>query len=110
MTAISELIVRITRESASTPDAHILFLNFMGDPPHVLATFIQCVSQGQRLGLEVLHAMITSVDSKNGLGYEGWVPIQEPRQTCIRLLRPLLSALCYHHLEYVFSRLSNRID
>lgn len=58
--ALSELIVRIVRESASTPDGHILFINFMGSPPHALSEFIERVIQGQKLGLDVLHTMITA--------------------------------------------------
>ena len=58
--AISEIIIRIVRESASTPDAHILYMNFMGHPPHALSQLVDQVCKGNPIGLDVLHTMITA--------------------------------------------------
>lgn len=82
----------------STPDAHMLYMNLIvGDTP--LSQFVVQISKGQEVGFEVLHDIITAVPAVNGMGYQGWTPIFEPRNTAIKCLLPNLKELCFHHYE-----------
>ena len=73
----------------------------VGDNP--LSEFVLKIAQGQEIGFDVLHDIITAVPSLNGMGFEGWTPIYEPRNTTIKYLLPNLKEFCKHHYEHAKS-------
>lgn len=95
---MQELVGRIVRESVSTPDGHMLFMNLIGGN-NPLSEFVLKIAQGQEVGFEVLHDIITAVPSVNGMGFVGWSPIYEPRDTCIKYLLPNLKEFCQNHYQ-----------
>ena len=91
------------RESVSTPDAHMLYMNLIGrDSP--LFQFVGQIAKGQEVGFEVLHDIITAMPSHNGLGFQGWTPIFEPKNSAIKYLLPNLKEFCLNHYEKTNSR------
>jgi hypothetical protein len=64
-----------------------------------LSEFVLKIARGQEVGFEVLHDIITAVPNLNGMGFVGWTPIFEPRNTTIEYLLPNLKDFCQHHYK-----------
>ena len=77
----------------------MLYMNIIGSDNTPLKNYVVRVCDGQILGLGVLHDIITSISSTNGLGFEGWTPIYEPRNSAIKYILPNLKQFCFNFYQ-----------